>query len=81
MITKTEALTARNFEHVTLRNVDGTPVRCRVTGQCKTWKTWPEAFKLPVKHGLRTSFYLTHTNAHEWVVVNGHERPEFDDVA
>ena len=69
MITKQIAITARNFEHVTIKNKDGTPTRCRAMGQCKTWKTRPDDFKLPVKHGLYNSFYITNDNANEWVAV------------
>jgi hypothetical protein len=54
------------FYHRKERNADGTPVRCRVTGKCKTWKTRPTHFRLSVKHGMYDSFYLTHENAHEW---------------
>jgi hypothetical protein len=39
-------------------NSDGSPLRCRVTGKCKTWKTRPDDFRLPVKHGLYDSFYI-----------------------
>lgn len=70
MITKTEALTARHFEHVKDKGSDNKPIRCRATGACQTWKTRPNDFKLPVKHGMYNSFYLTHTNAHEWVVAS-----------
>ena len=48
MITKQIAITARNFEHVTVKNKDGTPARCRAMGKCKVWKTRPDEFKLPV---------------------------------
>ena len=68
MITKEQALTARHFEHVTLKGSDGKPVRCRAMGACKTWKTRPNDFKLPVKYGLYQSFYITHDNAGEWHV-------------
>lgn len=71
MITKliaTECHHNQVFEHVTLKNADGTPVRCRKTGQCKTWKTRPDEFKLPVKHGLKTCFYITQDNAHKWTM-------------
>lgn len=27
-------------------------IRVRVSGNCKTWKTRPDEFRLPVKHGL-----------------------------
>lgn len=52
--------------HVSAKNADGTPLRCRVNGACKTWKTRPDDFRLPVKHGLRNCFYITPSNAHEW---------------
>ena len=67
MISKHEAMTARNFEHVTVKNADGSPLRCRANGKCQTWKTRPDEFKLPVKHGLRDFFYITGENAGEWV--------------
>ena len=66
MITKSQAQTLRHFEHVTLKGSDGKPVRCRAMGACKTWKTRPNEFKLPVKYGLYQSFYITQDNAGEW---------------
>jgi hypothetical protein len=69
MLTKLEAqtLTYRdNLVHATLKDSRGEPVRCRVNGACKVWKTRPEEFKLPVKHGLYTCFYVTERNAAEW---------------
>lgn len=68
-MTRQDAVTARrgqHFYHLKERNRDGTAVRCRVTGSCKTWKTRPDDFKLPVKYGLKHSFYLTPSNAAEW---------------
>ena len=61
MITKAQAMAAKNgdiFLHMTQRNADGTPVRCRVTGRVQTWRTRPNDFRLPVKHGLRDSFAI-----------------------
>lgn len=69
MVTKEQAMTRREFTHVVAKNRDGTPFRCRANGQCQTWKTRPEEFKLPVKHGLRDCFYITHDNAKEWEAV------------
>ena len=69
MITKQQAtqLAYRTiFHHTTYKNADGTPVRCRVNGQCKVWKTRPTEFRLPVKYGLRDCFYITQDNAKEW---------------
>jgi hypothetical protein len=69
MITKEQAMTHRGtFWHLTERNRDGTPLRVRANGQCKTWKTRPAEFKLPVKYGLRECSYITHDNAYEWCV-------------
>jgi hypothetical protein len=68
-IDKTQAVNSGyrdEFYHVSLKNADGTPVRCRVNGACKTWKTRPNEFRLPVKHGLKSCFYITEENAHEW---------------
>jgi hypothetical protein len=66
MITKDQAMSNRYFKHVSLKDSRGNPVVCRATGKCKTWKTRPEEFKLPVKYGLYQSFYITPENAHEW---------------
>lgn len=73
MITKEIALTLKHGDilyHKHNRNADGTPVRARVTGKCKTWKTKfaPTAFSLPMKHGLRTSFYLGDINGKDWTL-------------
>ena len=38
--------------HRHARNADNTPVRWRVTGLVKTWKTMPDRVRIPVKHGL-----------------------------
>lgn len=56
------------FYHAWLKNADGTPLRCHVTGKCKTWKTRPDEYRLPVKHGLRDTFYLTPDLESEWQI-------------
>src|SRR5262252_3343651 len=69
MITKAQAVAfchGHILHHVSSRNADGTPVRCRVNGKCKTWKTFEDEFRLPVKHGLRRCFYITPNSADEW---------------
>ena len=68
MVTKDQAQTVRNFEHVTLKGSDKLPVRCRAMGKCQVWKTRPNDFKLPVKHGLYQSFYITQDNADQWTI-------------
>jgi len=54
------------LHHKTLTNADGSPLRCRVTGKIRLWKRDPDYFELPVKYGLRQSFYITPRNCHEW---------------
>lgn len=64
MIYKETAVNARPgtiFYHVRLKNADGTPLRARVNGKCKTWKREPERFTLPMKHGLKQCFYIDST--------------------
>lgn len=68
MITKAQALTVNNFEMVSHKNADGTPVRWRRNGKTKTWKTRPAEFSIPVKHGLYDYGYITQDNAHEFNV-------------
>ena len=71
MITKEIAKlshSGQTYHHVSSKNSDGTPTRCRVNGRCKVWKTRPDDFRLPVKHGLRDCFYITPENCADWVV-------------
>lgn len=56
------------IHHITQKNSDKTPLRARVTGQIKIWKTRPGEFRLPVKYGLYTSFYINDTNANNWEI-------------
>lgn len=44
----------------------GKPIVCRVTGECKTWKKRPRAFRLPVKYGFRDCFYIDESNGGDW---------------
>ena len=37
-------------------------VKVRVSGKCQTWKTRPDEFRLPVKHGLYENGAVTHLN-------------------
>ena len=69
MITKAIAMAATLgtiFYHASHTNADGTPTRCRVTGKCKTWKTRPDMFELPVKHGMFQAFYINERNCNDW---------------
>jgi len=63
------SMTATRFEHTTIKNADKTPARCKRNGKTHTWKTRPEEYKIPVKHGLRDCFYITPENANEWNVI------------
>ena len=68
MVTKEEAMTGREFHHVSAKMADKkTAVRCRANGACKTWKREPERFQLPIKIGWKGHGYITNENAHEWV--------------
>lgn len=69
MITYEQAMAAQNFEHATLKNSDGSPVRARRNGATKTWKREPGRFRIPVKHGLKYCFYIELHNAAEWNAV------------
>jgi len=44
------------------KNSDGSCVRWRVNGKVKTWKTRPNEFKIPVKHGMYDFGYITQHN-------------------
>ena len=46
------------------KTTDCKPINWRANGKCQTWKTRPDEFKLPIKHGLYDYDYLTHENAH-----------------
>ena len=54
------------LSHSKLKDSGGNPVLARVNGKMQVWKTRPEDFKLPMKHGLYNYFYITPTNAHLW---------------
>jgi len=71
MITKEQAVSLRLGQYLvstTVKDKSGSFSRCRVNGSCQTWKRTPEAFRLPVKHGLSTYFYITPENAAGWAV-------------
>ena len=54
--------------HVMARNADGSPLRARVNGNIRLWKTQPHRIQVPMKHGLRSCFYLTEENLDEWLI-------------
>lgn len=65
-LTVEDLLSNNEFFHRLVTNADGSPARCRKSGALKTWKTRPGQFRLPVKYGLRTSFYMTPENIGDW---------------
>ena len=56
------------LEHTSAKNADGTPLRARVNGKPKLWKTRPDDFKVPLKYGMKTCFYLTPENVNDWTL-------------
>lgn len=54
--------------HVSAKQASGSPMQCRVNGMCKTWKTRPNQFSLPVKQNLNDFGYITEQNAEYWEV-------------
>ena len=52
--------------HVTDRNADDTPMRWRVNGQVRLWKTRPKDIEVPLKYGMKGYSYLNHTNLREF---------------
>lgn len=71
MITKAQALKLQHgdiLHHVKLKGSDNQPMRVRVTGNCVTWKTRPEEWRLPVKWGLYHSLDINPANACLWCV-------------
>jgi len=67
-MTKQDAMTLRHFHAVDPKrsNADGTPMRVRANGACKIWKTRPEDFRLPVKHGLYSYGYIDQDTKGDW---------------
>ena len=70
MITKEQAMNADNFIQIKAVIYSGAiltrpePRNWRRNGKTKTWKTRPNEFKIPVKHGLYSYGYITQDNAH-----------------
>ena len=61
---------AHAFYHKFIKNADRrTATRCRRNGATKRWATRPDEFRIPVKHGMYSHFYIDNRNAHEWTTV------------
>lgn len=69
MITKEQAASLKpgqviyNAAH---KNADQSPLRARVNGKIKFWKSRPSEFEVPLKLGLKTFLYLNEGNAKHW---------------
>ena len=66
-ITRANAEVINNFQSANPIGKNGYTLKVRRTGKTQTWKTRPNEFKIPVKHGLYHSFYIDHNNAHNWL--------------
>lgn len=58
-------LNGRTLYHYS-KGSDKRPLRAKVNGKLQIWKRTPGKFRLPMKHGLYSTFQLTPANAHEW---------------
>ena len=61
MLTRTQALTASAFHET--HETGGKIYRWRRNGSTQTWKTRPDEFRVPVKHGLYGYGQITQSNA------------------
>jgi hypothetical protein len=53
--------------HQISRNADGSPIRCKVNGKIKVWKSYPNDFEIPAKYGFKPEyFYITQKTKDEW---------------
>ena len=71
MITREQAINdldyGKTIFHATSRNADGSPSRAKITGKIKLWKTRPNDFRIPWKHGLYGPHgYADQDTAAEW---------------
>lgn len=70
MLTKEDAIRlggrGGTLFHRSLKNKDGTALRARVNGKCKTWKRDPKRWELPMKHGMRNCFRIHSDGQADW---------------
>jgi len=65
-VTRQNCEKLNKFEHITAKNADGTRIRARRNGKTKVWKTRPDDFEIPVKHGMYAYGYIHNYNCYEW---------------
>lgn len=65
-VTRQNCEKLNKFEHITAKNADGSRLRCRRNGKTKVWKTRPDDFEIPVKHGMYAYGYIHNHNCYEW---------------
>jgi hypothetical protein len=69
-MTKAEALALalhQTIYHTSLKNADGSALRARVNGK-PVVKARSGAWYIPLKHGLKTCFYLDDQNITNWLL-------------
>lgn len=54
------------FEHITLKNEDGTRLCANRSGKTKLWKRQPERFQIPCKYSTHKSICISDRNHYEW---------------
>lgn len=65
-VTRENCEILNRFEHVTVKNADGSRARARRNGKTKLWKTRNPEFSIPIKIGLRSYYYITDKNCNNW---------------
>lgn len=66
-ITKQDAVNAQYRDEFYGKSAKGDKtITVRVSGKCKTWKTRPDEFQLPVKYGIYENGYITHNDMERW---------------
>jgi hypothetical protein len=73
MLTKAQAMTEQEFHVGTCKRIvgprGGVTIKQEIwrrNGQTQTWKTRPNEFRVPVKHGLYDYSQITTFYAHHW---------------
>ena len=69
MITKQEAMDldiGQVIYHGKNRDSKNYPQKWRVNGKTQTWKTRPNDFKVPLKHGMYDWWYLQPSNVEDF---------------